>query len=134
MRAYARLRTADGALLTDQVLWTVSQASELPPPDQMLKRVERMRDDLLSLAETAKPMEDEYVGPVIFEGSAARDLMRYLLTPQLEGTPCGGPLRQLLRRPGGQQTGRSRRPSRAAGALDGRGRPDLAAPPGAARA
>lgn len=86
LRASVHLRTADGMLLTDQRLFTVRQPGDLPPTDDLVAQVRSMAESLASLA-AAGPLEDEYVGPVVFEGDAARDLFRYLLVPQLQGTP-----------------------------------------------
>ncbi|MCB9668975.1 MAG: hypothetical protein H6736_05740 [Alphaproteobacteria bacterium] len=86
VRAFAALRTEDGELLTDQRFWCAREASKLPGQDVMVAEVEAMRDALLARAD-AVPLEDEYVGPVVFEGDAALDLFRYLLVPQIEGTP-----------------------------------------------
>jgi hypothetical protein len=56
----------------------------------MKAEIEALRDGLIARAE--KPaLSDEYVGPVLFEGDAALDLFRYLLVPQLEGTPSEVP-------------------------------------------
>jgi hypothetical protein len=45
-----------------------------------------MEATLLELA-LAPALDEEVVGPVLFESTAAADLFRYVLTPQLEGTP-----------------------------------------------
>jgi hypothetical protein len=52
----------------------------------MEQEVARMRATLVALS-TSPALDDEYVGPVVFEGAAARDLFRYALVDQLEGTP-----------------------------------------------
>ncbi len=87
LRAFAHLRTDDGQLLTDSRLWTARQPSQLPSEDAMSREVIAMRDALEARADAPK-LEEEYVGPVLFEGDAAVDVFRYLLTPQLEGTPA----------------------------------------------
>jgi hypothetical protein len=87
LRAAAHLRTPDGLLLTDQLLHTVRRPEELPSDDAMRAQIEALRDGLADAAE-APLLDDEYVGPVLFEGSAAADLFRYLLPEQLEGTPA----------------------------------------------
>lgn len=86
IRAVAHLRTADGMLLSDHRLWTVPHPDDLPEREAMLAEAGKLRDSLQDLAD-APVLEDEYVGPVIFEDSAAVDLFRYILIPQLEGTP-----------------------------------------------
>lgn len=87
IRAMAALRTKDGELLTDDRLWSVRAGDQLPTLDQMTAEVDSMRDALMKRS-TAPALDDEYVGPVIFEGDAALALYRYLLIPQLEGTPA----------------------------------------------
>lgn len=86
VRALGHLRTDDGMKLTDQRLWTLSDPADLPPLAEMAAEVSAMAADLARLAEVPV-LEDEWVGPVLFEGEAAADLFRYLLLPQLEGTP-----------------------------------------------
>ncbi|MEZ4238388.1 MAG: metallopeptidase TldD-related protein [Myxococcota bacterium] len=86
IRAVVAARAEDGLLVTDQRLWTVHTPDDLPPREQMLQAVRALRDDVVAAA-AAPALDDEYVGPVVFEGQAALDLQRYVLTPQLEGTP-----------------------------------------------
>ncbi len=87
LRAAAHLRTADGQLLTDAVLWTARDPGDLPPEATMRSAIEQARDRLAAAA-AAPLLDDEYVGPVLFEDDAATDLFRYLLPEQLEGTPA----------------------------------------------
>ncbi len=86
IRAMAWGRTADGLLLTDDVAWSVQDPSQLPSVEAMADEVRTMGQGLAALTEAPR-FADEYVGPVLFEGEAAGDLFRYLLVPQLEGTP-----------------------------------------------
>ncbi len=95
LRAYATLRTEDGEVLTDERYWCTRRAADLPPIATLEAEVEAMRDALLRRADAA-PLTDEYVGPVIFEDGAALDLFRYLLVPQLEGTPPAIPFDTLF--------------------------------------
>lgn len=87
LRATAALRTDDGELLTDDRLWSVQTTDQLPSREAMLAEVDALRDALVERAQ-AVPLAEEYVGPVVFEGEAALALFRYLLVPQLEGTPA----------------------------------------------
>jgi hypothetical protein len=84
------VRAPDGQLLTDRRLWCVRGPEDLPPADEIVAASRAMAEDLRALAGVA-PLDDEYVGPVLFQGDAARDLFRYLLVPQLEGTPTDIP-------------------------------------------
>lgn len=86
VRAAVHVRAEDGALLTDSLLWSVSDVSRLPSDSAMTAQAKAVADALV-LSAKAEPLDAEYVGPVIFEDGAAVDLFRYLLLPQLEGTP-----------------------------------------------
>jgi hypothetical protein len=86
LRAVAHLRTDDGMRLTDQRLWTVRTPEDLPAVEVMEAEVRELARGLTELAD-AETFRDEYVGPVVFEGEAAADLFRWMLLPQLEGTP-----------------------------------------------
>jgi len=86
IRIVGTIRAVDGELLTDQRLWTVRSPDALPPVEEMELEVVRLRASLVAWS-TAPPLDDEYVGPVVFEDAAARDLFRYALVDQLEGTP-----------------------------------------------
>lgn len=87
IRALAQVRASDGALITDQRLWTVRGVEDLPDDRELIAAVDQMEQGLLSLID-APSLDEEYVGPVLFEGTAATDLYRYLLVQQLEGTPA----------------------------------------------
>jgi predicted Zn-dependent protease len=86
IRAFVHLRTDDGQLLTDSRYWCVRQPDGLPSEDAMRAELVAMRDAIEARADAPK-LDEEYVGPVLFEADAAVDVFRYLLTPQLEGTP-----------------------------------------------
>jgi len=68
----------------------VKSPDDLPPVEQMEADVAQMRTDLAALA-IAPILDEEYVGPVLFEDGAALDLFRYALVDQLEGTPAEVP-------------------------------------------
>lgn len=95
IRALAHLRAADGMLLTDHRLWTSPSTDSLPTAAAMLAEVAALQTGLLALAD-APTLDDEYVGPVLFADDAARDLFRYLLVPQVEGTPSPIPFDTFL--------------------------------------
>jgi hypothetical protein len=102
VRASVHVRAEDGMLLTDQRLWTVRNPPDLPPRAAMVAEAERMTRDLLATADST-PLEDEYVGPVIFEDGAALDLFRYILVPQLQGTPPEVPFDSFFGELGGRR-------------------------------
>lgn len=86
LRLVGHLRANDGMLLTDHRLWTVQHPADLPDQDTLTAEATALRDGLQALS-AAPALDQEYVGPVIFEDTAAVDLFRYALLPQLEGTP-----------------------------------------------
>lgn len=86
LRAVAATRATDGGLVSDQWLLTVRDPGALPPIDQLKREVRDLGQRIRATA-AAAPLKSEYVGPVIFEDQAAQALFRYLLIPQIEGTP-----------------------------------------------
>ncbi len=86
VRIAARVRAGDGSTLVDAATHVARRAGELPDTAALVAdaralaaRLEEWRD---------RPAEtEEYVGPVLFEGDAAVDLFRWLLLPELSGTP-----------------------------------------------
>ncbi len=86
VRAAVHVRAADGMLLTDHRLWTAKGPDGVPSASDMAAEARAMAAELLAIAD-APTFDDEYVGPVIFEDHAAVDIFRYLLLPQIEGTP-----------------------------------------------
>lgn len=86
VRALLQVRTDDGQFLTDHRLFTARTVEDLPDDQEILAAARRLREQLLAAA-SAPTWTEEYVGPVVFEDTAAVDLFRYLLVPQLEGTP-----------------------------------------------
>lgn len=87
VRAMFQVRATDGALLSDQRLFTVRGVDALPDDHELFAAIDHLRDDLLEAAE-APAWSEEYVGPVVFSDAAAADLFRFVLVPQLEGTPA----------------------------------------------
>lgn len=79
-------RAADGMLLADNHYVTARSTAELGEPAALTEQVRRRAADLAALTK-APALDAEYVGPVLFEDSAAADLFRFVLVPQLEGTP-----------------------------------------------
>ena len=104
LRALIHVRAPDGMLLTDQRLWSTQHSSQLPPKNQMVSETTAMRTELLALQE-APSLTDEYVGPVLFEDNATIDLFRFLIVPQLEGTPSEVPFESFLGDIGNTSTG-----------------------------
>jgi len=95
LRAVIHVQTDDGMLLTDHRLWSTRTTQEFPSKAEMVREVVQMRDDLLNLKDQ-RVLTEEYVGPVLFEEQAALDIYRYLLVPQLEGTPPEVPFESFI--------------------------------------
>ncbi len=93
--AVAKVRAADGMLLSDHLLWSVRRPDQLPAQAEMEAAVEAVARELAGLA-GAELFDEEYVGPVLFEDQAALELFRHLLIPQLEGTPPVRPFEEFL--------------------------------------
>ncbi|NOY28007.1 MAG: hypothetical protein GXP62_19245 [Oligoflexia bacterium] len=85
VRVEAVARAKDGARIHDTRSWVVDRPDRLPAVDEMLADV----DDLAAWVDQLRtaPVEDDYLGPVLFEGPASVELFRQLLAPELSGTP-----------------------------------------------
>ncbi len=83
--AWADLMREDGIQVYDRRQWVARTAADLPTAEEIGEEVEAMGRSLRARAD-AEPVE-YYEGPVVFEGRAAADLMRYLVTPEVCGTP-----------------------------------------------
>lgn len=86
VRVEAVTRAADGARLRDTVAFVAETPAGLPPVEQMAAEVEEMVAWLDQLEQA--PVEEDYLGPVLFEGPAAVELFRQLLAPEMSGTPA----------------------------------------------
>ncbi len=86
VRVMASARAADGMMVTDHRTWIVRTLADLPGPEALAAAVRDLAGGLRRAA-SARLLEGEYVGPVLFEDGAAVDLFRHLLLPQVEGTP-----------------------------------------------
>lgn len=102
---------ADGSPLRDRLSWVAATLDELPPRANLELEVQAAADALRSRAQA--PLEPWFEGPVVFQGDAAGDLFRYLLAPELRGTPpavaAGETVASQLRR--GPRIGRRLLPS-----------------------
>jgi hypothetical protein len=85
VRAYAAIRRPDGVDVHDERQWVARTAADLPSKAELEAAVEALGRSVLARA-AADPV-DYYEGPVLFEGEAAADFFRYLLPPELRGTP-----------------------------------------------
>jgi TldD protein len=78
-------RAEDGALVRDARWWVARTPAQLPSMDQMQRQTEEMAA-WVAVANAA-PIEQDYLGPVLFEAAAAVELFRQILQPQVSGTP-----------------------------------------------
>lgn len=85
VRVEATTRMDDGTEQRDSRSWIVRRPADLPPEEEMLAAVREMGAWLGRLP--AAPREDDYLGPVLFEGPAAQEVFSQLLAPELLGTP-----------------------------------------------
>jgi TldD protein len=75
----------DGMRLDHQLVTTVSSIDDLPGPDELAAAARRMAEELAALRKA--PPAEAYTGPVLFEATAAAQLLRALLVDELSGTP-----------------------------------------------
>jgi len=83
--AHADVVRSDGLRLFDRLVWVVRSRADLPPVAEMKEAIGAMAETLVR--RSASETIDYYEGPVVFEGDAAADLFRYLMPPELRGTP-----------------------------------------------
>lgn len=85
IRVEGVIRLADGSRHRDVRSWVARDQSQLPSEEAMRAGVREMGAWLSSMA--TAPMEEDYLGPVLFEGSAAVELFSQLLPAEMIGTP-----------------------------------------------
>jgi len=78
-------RAADGSRLRNTRSWVAKSVDMLPEPEQMVAEI-RTASDWVEGLHTA-PVEQDYLGPVLFEEPAASELFRQLLHPEISGSP-----------------------------------------------
>jgi hypothetical protein len=82
---YGEAQASDGMPITDVESLYVSRREDLPNREALAQRVQAFQQRLLKLKDA--PVLPRYAGPVLFEGSAAAELVAQALTPALLGTP-----------------------------------------------
>lgn len=85
VRVEATGRLPDGSRVVNARSWVVRDPADLPPLEEMKASVDTMATWLVGLQ--SAPVEDDYLGPVLFEHAAAVELFRQLLAPEIAGTP-----------------------------------------------
>ncbi|MFT4979844.1 MAG: hypothetical protein ACI8S6_005756 [Myxococcota bacterium] len=78
-------RAPDGSRLRDSRSWVARTPDDLPPLDEMLAEVDEMARWLALLREA--PIEEDYLGPVVFAPEAAVELFRQVMLNEITGTP-----------------------------------------------
>jgi hypothetical protein len=84
-RAEAQTRAKSGAVIRNTRSWIARTPDQLPKLEQMVADVKAMADWTLAVRDA--PVEEDYLGPVLFEPQAATEVFRQLLQPQVCGTP-----------------------------------------------
>lgn len=97
--AWADVLRDDGVHVVEAKQWVAATVGELPPADVLLTEIEALGQRVL--ARSHAEVVTYYEGPVVFEGDAAADLFRYLMVPEVLGTPpeprSGRTYAQLMR-------------------------------------
>jgi len=83
--AQAATRASDGAPLRDARWWVARRPDRMPSIEAMEAEVRAMGQRLVALRDA--PVEDDYLGPVLFEQPASIELFRQLLQAEICGTP-----------------------------------------------
>jgi TldD protein len=78
-------RSGDGEVMCDHVMRVVSRPDQLPEMDALAAEVDALAVRL-EVWRAAPREADEWVGPVIFEGDAAVEVVQRLLVPAVVGT------------------------------------------------
>lgn len=86
LRVEGTIRLPDGSRERDARSWVVRTPADLPPQAELLAEVGEMAAWLRGLRDA--PVEEDYLGPVIFEGQAAIELFSQLLAAEVSGTPA----------------------------------------------
>lgn len=84
LRVVACARGEDGEEACDHVTRVATRFADLPPEAELAAEVDALAARLEAWRVTPR-IEDEWVGPVVFEGDAAVELARWLLVPALVG-------------------------------------------------
>jgi TldD protein len=83
-RLTAVARMPDASLSFDERTWIVRDVADLDVA-AMEREAREMGQWMVRLA--SAPVEENYLGPVVFEGQAATELFSQLLVPEIGGTP-----------------------------------------------
>jgi len=85
VRAEVLGRAKDGARLRNTRSWIAKDQDHLPTSEKMASELKEASNWIAGLVDA--PVEEDYLGPVLFEPLAAAELFRQLLHPEICGTP-----------------------------------------------
>jgi predicted Zn-dependent protease len=85
VRAEVLGRAKDGARLRNTRSWIAKDQAHLPTTEEMASDLSAASSWIAGLVDA--PVEEDYLGPVLFEPLAAAELFRQLLHPEISGTP-----------------------------------------------
>jgi predicted Zn-dependent protease len=85
--AMATAQADDGMNISDLQMFTGSTDKDLPSPPVVEKSIRDMAQRITKLA-AAKATNEEYRGPILFEGQAAAEFVSQILQPQLRHSPA----------------------------------------------
>ena len=85
LRVESVARASDGARLRNTRWWVAADTASLPERAELEAEIDAMNAWLEALR--TAPVEEDYLGPVLFEQPAAVELFRQLLAPEIAGTP-----------------------------------------------
>jgi TldD protein len=80
-----RAQADDGMKLVDYLSFAACSASRLPSQDELVAAARRIATELEEARRA--PVVEDYTGPVLFEGRAAPQVVRQILSGDLSGTP-----------------------------------------------
>ena len=78
-------KTSDGSDVVGHRWWVAPSPRAFPTEEGIRQEITRLRDWLVELQKA--PVEDDYLGPVLFEPAASAEFFRQLLPKQISGTP-----------------------------------------------
>lgn len=87
LSARAETQAQDGTPLHDQISFYARDLNALPSQEELTKSLKTFAQELQSLRE-AKTLEEDYSGPVLFEGVAAGQVWESVVSLALSGTPA----------------------------------------------
>lgn len=82
----AEARTEDGSKVRNQLSLFADAPETFPSQEELTARVRALADELVALKD-APVLEEDYIGPILFEGEAAGQVFREILADRFSGSP-----------------------------------------------